>query len=187
MSLKFICPNCGTEVISKYLKSGDLMICRECNYEILVPADAAVTDDSSNILKRLKAESEEIKKFHYEEMAAKETSREISKEPTPWGIFSIFKFLIASLILTIVLSCFIGFLGIIIFVVLNPEISKRKEFFQNQSGGITTDMISFVIYIIAIGLIYYSVVKRHHHDFFKGLNIFKIPRKQLMKYIKIDV
>lgn len=185
MSLKFSCPNCGVEIISKYLQPGDILICRNCNYEIKAPSEAAVTEDESNILKKLKAESDEIKKYHYEDKKLENDTDEVSKEPTPWGIFSVFKFLIANLFLIIVSSCFIGFISVIIVMAINPGAFEDKELFKKQLGEITANIMSFAFYIIAVGLVYYSVVKRHHHNFFEGLHIYKVSKEHIIKYAKI--
>jgi len=187
MSLKFICPNCGFELISKYLKPGDMLLCPGCGYKVIVPADAEVTEESSNILEILKTKSDEIRSSQYDEKQEMTETAEVSKEPTPWGIFSIFKFLIVSLILIFVSSCFIGFIIAMVVMAGDPEAIKNKEIFQNQMGDVTASIMSIVIYVIAVGLIYYSVVKRHHHNFFQGLHIFKIPREQVLKYVKLTV
>jgi len=187
MSLKFICPNCGFELISKYLKPGDMLLCPGCGYEVIVPADAEITEENSNILEILKTKSDEIRSSHYDERPEMTETAEVSKEPTPWGIFSIFKFLIASLILIFVSSCFIGFIIAIVYVAGDPGAIENKELFQNQMGDVAASIMSIIIYIIAVGLIYYSVVKRHHHNFFQGLHIFKISREQVLKYVKLTV
>lgn len=186
MSLKFICPDCGAEIISKYLKPGDILICRECEYEIIVPADAEVTDEGSNILKKLKVESDEIRKYQYDDKSEETETGEVSNEPTPWGIFSVFKFLIANLLLIIVSSCFVGFISAIVIIAADPGAYQDKELFQSRIGEVSANIMSFGFYIIAVGLVYYSVVKRHHHNFFQGLHIFKIPKEQVIKYIKLS-
>lgn len=185
MSLKFICPNCGIEIVAKYLRPGDKLICRECKYEIIVPADSAPTDDDSNILKRLKAESSEIKSYHYNNEIDEEKSEEEPKEPTPWGVFSIIKFLIALLGLIFISSCLIGFISAIVVKSTNPGATTQKELLQDQISDIAGSIMSFAIYIFSVAIIYYSVVKRHHQDFFRGLHIFAVTRQQVIKFVKI--
>jgi len=46
MALKFVCPNCGNEIVVKYLKPGELAKCRDCGAEVIVPEDADLFPDS---------------------------------------------------------------------------------------------------------------------------------------------
>ncbi len=43
--LKFICKNCGEEIIVKYLKPGEVTNCRNCGTENDVPGSAEETDE----------------------------------------------------------------------------------------------------------------------------------------------
>ena len=73
----------------------------------------------------------------------------------------------------------------IIILAISPEARNNRDLLHNQIGEISANIMSFFIYVLSLALIYYSVVKRHHQNFFEGLHIFKVTGDQITKYVKI--
>ncbi len=53
VSLSFTCPNCGASIIARFLRAGDLFLCRSCQFRGVVPDDAVPTGDKSTLVKHL--------------------------------------------------------------------------------------------------------------------------------------
>jgi membrane protease YdiL (CAAX protease family)/DNA-directed RNA polymerase subunit RPC12/RpoP len=50
MSLKFICDNCGNEIISQFLNIGEKVRCPECKNEVIIPEKASEVNTQSSII-----------------------------------------------------------------------------------------------------------------------------------------
>jgi hypothetical protein len=64
MELKFKCKNCGGEIITKFLKIGEIAVCKSCNEKAPIPKDAggiSVSEPSQKV-QSLTEKSESIKK-----------------------------------------------------------------------------------------------------------------------------
>lgn len=183
MSLKFSCPNCGAEITARYLKVGDNFICKNCNSEANVPDEATESKEDSTILKKIETEAEAKRKLYLDSIAEGEKAN----EPSPWGISSIIKFIIATLILIVVFIVITGILNTSLNMYFDIYILLTQEYYKIEMGELGINIIFFAVYIIATGLIYYSVVKRHGHNFFQGLNICKVSLGQFLKYAKLAI
>lgn len=184
MFLKYNCPQCGFEIITKYLKPGDNLTCKACNSEITVPIDAIETDDGPTFFS--KSNSENPPDIDWGNATEVIQPGEQIKVATPWGIWSIVKFIGAYLGGIILFSCPAGFIAG--FYVAISGISKiaNPELFKSTSSKYAGNILEFVANFIAIGLIYFSVVKRHHHDsFFSALHLKKITKSEIIRYILI--
>ena len=184
MFLKYDCPHCGYEIITKYLKPGDNLTCKSCNSEITVPVNAIETDEGPTFFS--KSKSKNPPDIDWEDDSEKIEQSEEIKLPTPWGIWSIVKFVGAYLGSIILFSCPAGFIAG--FYVAISGISKKAnpELFKSTSSKYAGNILEFVANFIAIGLIYYSVVKRHHHSsFFSALHLKKTTKSETMLYILI--
>jgi len=51
MALKFHCPNCKGEIVSKYLGESDIIKCPDCNSDVKIPSNAQATNEDSTLLK----------------------------------------------------------------------------------------------------------------------------------------
>jgi len=51
MALKFHCPNCKGEIVSKYLNIGDTIKCLNCGTEVIIPENVQGTNEESTLLK----------------------------------------------------------------------------------------------------------------------------------------
>lgn len=48
MALKFSCTNCGQPIISSFLKVGEKAKCRSCGIDVVIPVNAAETDEKTS-------------------------------------------------------------------------------------------------------------------------------------------
>jgi hypothetical protein len=60
MSLKFNCGYCDNQIIVKYLKIGEMALCKGCGKKTVVPRDAALTDDEPEYEKEKMQEEESV-------------------------------------------------------------------------------------------------------------------------------
>jgi len=174
MSLKFSCPYCSYEIISDYLKSGDMLRCPECGNIVAVPANAEATEQRGNIINYLPPPEPQP---NFEEHAL---SPEPPPVPTMWGIRDILKFVLYNylceftLIIGLAIFCaiVIGFSG-------NPGPAwvldwdePYQSYFWYLSG--------LLIDAISIWLIYYFVVTKHHNSFTDALKLKNISKNQII-------
>jgi membrane protease YdiL (CAAX protease family) len=188
MILKYNCPSCGFEIITRYLMPGDNLNCPECNAEIMVPEDAIQTDQEPNIFSRkehphawpppILETAEEL----IEDVIAP-SEDEGSPEPTPWNVYSVLKF-VGALILSVAVVSFV--LGIMAAFIMSPYYSRggrSREIFTTDFLTVFGHIISFTGMLMPLGLIYISVVRRHHHNFFSGMHLNKLTRQELFRYL----
>jgi len=196
MAIKFKCEYCSFEIILSDLMAGDMLTCPSCRNKILVPSDAIQTDQEANIdfakpYPRPHAPSGHEISYppasgrRYETSLSPERPEQLqkSKEPTPWGISSVIK-LVGAYILGLLLLAFIGY-GIFTLLIhaIVPETTVNEKLFETVYLSKFFHVLEIVDSVFMIFLIYYSIVKRHHIDFFKALHLDKISKPQLFRYM----
>ena len=167
---------------------GDNLACPECNAEIAVPDSAIQTDQEPNIFGKkeyprawpppLLETAEEL----IEDVITPSVD-EGSPEPTPWNVFSVLKFA-AALILSVGVASFV--LGIITAFIMSPYYPRggnSREIFTSDFLNVFGHIISFTGMLAPLGLIYISVVRRHHHSFFSGMHLYRLTRQELFRYL----
>jgi uncharacterized RDD family membrane protein YckC len=60
MSLKFNCPHCGAEIVSKYLRIGEQCLCRQCQKRFAVPEEAVAVEGESTLIDDAVRQAERI-------------------------------------------------------------------------------------------------------------------------------
>ena len=53
MGYKYYCTNCGGELITEYLKIGEIAVCRNCGSKVVVPENAVEVSEKSSIIKQV--------------------------------------------------------------------------------------------------------------------------------------
>jgi len=75
MALKFSCPNCSETIIVKYLRPGEMAVCRKCNAKVKVPEQCEMVDDSvapvSSVPPQVTRVSKEPVRSEYEYLASR--------------------------------------------------------------------------------------------------------------------
>jgi membrane protease YdiL (CAAX protease family) len=183
MFLKYNCPNCGYEIITKYLKPGDNLTCKACNSEITVPADAIETDEGPTFFS--KSNSENPPDIDWGNDPNLIEVGEITKLPTPWGVSDIIWFIVAYIIgaiclVIILMPIAIALINIFIPGVKHISISENPIYNSNY-----THFLSIITDVFAIGIIYYFVVLRHKNNFYNALGLNKPGRGLIFRYSKI--
>jgi uncharacterized protein len=188
MSLKYNCSNCGVEIITKFLHPGDTLFCPACKVLIEVPSDTVDSDSDSSIRKT-------IKQLNLDDGAndilspATAPKEALPPQPTPWGVVSVLKFIVAYFGAILLLSCIIGFiLGLFWGFVAaghKVKIGPNDEMFGEGYTRALGILISIFSTVVPVFMVYYSVVKRHHNNFCEALHIRKISRRELWRYIMI--
>jgi membrane protease YdiL (CAAX protease family) len=189
MSLKYNCPHCGFEIITKFLNPGDTLFCPECKVLFAVPSDAIDTDSESSIRKTIE-KSNPNDTVNDILNPAPSTDESFPPEPTPWGVASILKFIGASLAAIFLFSCIVAF--IIAFLggdhwrASQVEIGPNLEMFSISQQRIMTFWGMIFSSVFPAWLIYYSVVRRHHHaNFFEAMNLRRLTKAELWRFLKI--
>lgn len=188
MSLKYNCPHCGSEIITKFLNPGDTLFCPECKVLFAVPSDAMDSDSEPSFRKTIQKSNtgDTVNEILASPVSIEES---LPPEPTPWGVGSIFKFLGAYLLAILLLSCIVGFIVVLIggshSAGHKVEIGPNEGIFSVNQGRVVSVFEMVFSMLIPVLFIYYSVVKRHHQDFFKALHLRKLARSELWRYIKI--
>jgi membrane protease YdiL (CAAX protease family)/DNA-directed RNA polymerase subunit RPC12/RpoP len=180
MALKYNCPKCGHEIISRYLKPGDSLPCPACRGHIFVPENAVQTDEEGNIL-RSRKQSEVVAV----EPAESAPEPPPPPEPTMWNAFSVLKLILVFLIGAILLSCIICGIAALFMLPFYGSGVGAKELYKNDVSNVGAYIFSFIFTTLPAGLIYYSVVKRHHNKFFEGLRLVKMNRQELKRYMLV--
>ncbi|MEE9553947.1 MAG: CPBP family intramembrane glutamic endopeptidase [candidate division Zixibacteria bacterium] len=157
--LKFHCSNCGIEIITKYLKPGDVLICKSCGKETVVPVSSLEIN-------------EELKK---------------SKEPTQWGFGSVIKFTLAYILSIIPIIIIVVIPSMLIAKMFYPYVPVGEELYDIVNEDILFHSMDFIYYFVPIGLIYYSVVRRHKNRFFAALHIDKLSSGELLRWLEICI
>ena len=102
--------------------------------------------------------------------------------PTPWGVLSVVKFILAQFVLFAFLGCVIGgIFGFFIYAAL-PEVRNDQELFYTIFSRLIDKIIAPIGWITSLGLIYYVVVKRHKNSFFPALHITRPSRETIVRY-----
>lgn len=99
----------------------------------------------------------------------------VPREPTPWGVSSVVKFTLAYIFFIIPFMIIAAIIGLI----------AGEELRESTYGDIMFHAFDFIYYFVPIGLIFYSVVKRHKNNFFKALNLQKLTRVEFLRWMKI--
>jgi membrane protease YdiL (CAAX protease family) len=100
------------------------------------------------------------------------------QRPKEWGGWSVINFVIAY---------FLAIIPIYFLSKLTAEMVSFFAFHDRYFEEIHRLIFVWPDYIVPIVLIYYSVVKRHGNDFFMGLKLSKISKKEMIFYIKISI
>ncbi|MGM0608701.1 MAG: heavy metal-binding domain-containing protein [Candidatus Muiribacteriota bacterium] len=77
MGLKFNCPVCNFDIVSQYLKAGDLCKCKNCGYQTNVPENAQETDENSNLFHK-KENLEDIGNYNKIYVSTEDLERDYS-------------------------------------------------------------------------------------------------------------
>ena len=193
MHLKYHCSVCGAKIVTRYVKPGDLIVCRSCNSQIIVPASVVETDESPTILHKEKdrsGASQISDGISVLQQMADEMEALKRNLPTPWGMLSIVKFIILYFVLCVLLSC-------LMVGVLSPTLKAAGFTCGSESCHADAPeaaeelrlyvfLISMIVsQILAVILIHHSVVRRHHNHFFKALHLFRLSKAELFRYASI--
>jgi membrane protease YdiL (CAAX protease family) len=107
--------------------------------------------------------------------------------PSEWGVGSIVKLVLASLVVLVVFSCL---LGIIIGIAMSPYygvdetvVDKRLD----KIGETIDPVLNVGFIIIPLWLIYYSVTRRHHRNFCEALRIHRVAWADIRPYAVLGV
>ncbi len=184
MILKYNCPSCGFGIITRYLMPGDKLNCPECNSELIVPESAAQTDQEPNIFRNGERPIPWPSPM-LEEAVTLVEGESVSPEPTPWNAFSVLKFVAALLLAVTIISLILGVAAAIIIAPFYPKGVNSKELFTADLGKVFGHIITIISTLMPPALIYLSVVKRHHNNFFDGLHLFKMTRQEIARYVLI--
>jgi membrane protease YdiL (CAAX protease family)/DNA-directed RNA polymerase subunit RPC12/RpoP len=180
MALKYKCPNCGHEIISRYLKPGDSLPCPACRSEISVPSDAIQTDEEGNILPG--RQQSEVAAVESVELPTEEVPPPV---PTPWNALSVVKLILAYVVGLFMLSFIIGFMVALAMAPFYGKNAIARELYKSDVSNVVSHIIPFLFTILPAALIYFSVVKRHHNKFFEALRLVKMTRQELKRYMLI--
>jgi membrane protease YdiL (CAAX protease family)/DNA-directed RNA polymerase subunit RPC12/RpoP len=180
MALKYKCPNCGYEIISSYLHPGDSLPCPMCRAEILVPDDASVTNETGNIMPSRRQD----------EAVALESVGSLPESvappgPTPWNAFSVLKLILAYIAGLFLFSFIVSLIIQMVMSLFYGNDNSGKPLHKAEFDKIIPYIIAFISTVLPAGLIYLSVVKRHHNRFFEALRLVKMTGKELKRYILI--
>ena len=183
MSLKYNCLLCGFEIISDFLAIGDLYRCPYCGNKIFVPDNAVETEETPNLPKEsIEPLGDKYVKIeeavHPVDNDLKEKKIVKKERPKEWGVWSVVKFVIAY---------FLVIIPIYFLSKLTAEMVSFLIFHDRYFEEIHRLILVGPDYIVPFVLIYYSVVKRHGNDFFIGLKLSKISKKEMIFYIKISI
>jgi membrane protease YdiL (CAAX protease family) len=181
MALKYNCPACSYEIITRYLKIGDALACPACKTEICVPHDAVQTAEDSNIIQKynqiwgLSAESAAI------------APEQPPTGPTMWGIKDILKAAVlyygGMFILDIILILSIIGLLKLFEVNLGIDVAYWPNNYQNLHSIVLNILSMTTIILIA----YHFVTRKYHNNFIEALFLDKINFKQFCIYASIGV
>jgi membrane protease YdiL (CAAX protease family) len=184
MILKYNCPACGLEIITRYLMPGDKLNCPECNSELAVPENAAQTDQDPNIFNTREHPIPWPPPL-LEEAVTLVEGESASPEPTPWNTFSVLKFIAALIASVALISIILGIVVAFIMAPFYPKGDNSKELFTADFMKVFEQIISFTVMVMPPALIYLSVVKRHHNEFLSALHLFRMTRQELIRYMLI--
>lgn len=101
----------------------------------------------------------------------------VPREPTPWGVGSVVKFALVYAFFIIPFIIIAAIIGLIVGEELHERIYEDIMFHT----------FDFIYYFVPIGLIFYSVVKRHKNDFFNALNLQKLTKVEFLRWMKICI
>jgi len=181
--LKFHCTSCGEEIVTRYLRPGDVLICKLCQCETMVPRVADETNEEPT-----------YRKFVRNVVSLPtpdDTGAETLTDPTPWGLVSILKYygiiILFFFTMTCLASAVVGFkYGF--QKAKSPDFPPPAPDYSAMANSITLNIIgTFIGWFLSIFLIYYIVVKRHHNEFFKSLHLLPVSSDIIMKYLKIAI
>lgn len=186
MSLKYNCPLCGFEMITEFLKRGDIYKCFSCGNMVAVPEGATFTYEEPNIRKNIiNPYSNEYKYGEDPALVPGNTPfitedefppvEKVKKErPKEWGIFAVVIFLGLYL-----LSDYLVIWPFMFLYAIFDNIFLSSGPFNNNlfvlSGRIFHQ-------IFVIGILYLIIVKFYRNNFFESLNIHKVSLKTIGKY-----
>jgi membrane protease YdiL (CAAX protease family) len=173
--LKFHCSNCGAEIVTIYLQPGDVLVCKSCNIETVVPVNSEESDGETTA-DRLRQQT--VKK----EIHPTEYNHD-SMEPSQWGISSVVKLICVYIIGFVALAIIGGCIFTIAIHAIIPETNANEELFETVYLSKYFHALGIFDSVFMIFLIYYSVVKRHHNNFLEALHLHRISKPQLLRYL----
>jgi membrane protease YdiL (CAAX protease family) len=179
MSLKFLCPLCSYEIITGYLRPGDMMRCPSCGNYFSVPPDSISTDERSNIIKYTPTPEDDPVRDE------KQLPTLPPPEPTEWGGKDVLKYFLYYYICDIAIVMGLAiFCAIVIWVFGNSGPAWAFDWDEPYHSYFYL-LAGLLIDVVAIWLIYNFVVKKHHNRFFEALRLTSITRKQFIKYMAV--
>lgn len=199
MSLKYNCPLCGFEMITDFLKRGDIYRCISCGNKVDVPYEALYTDEEPNLRKTIINPYRNEYEYGDDPALVPGNTPFITEEEFPpaekvkkirskeWGVWSVIKFVIAFMLAQIPVYFISSLLTKIVSLLFFPENIVGEYYFNKYYDEFFEKTFSLLAYFVPIALIYYSVVKRHGNDFFEALKLSRISKKEVIFYTKISI
>jgi membrane protease YdiL (CAAX protease family) len=187
MTLKFACNFCNHIIITNCLCSGDMLRCPDCGSIIRVPKSADIADEAPNLAIDMPEPVEPESPVVIKEAIAPQKPPP-PPEPTMWGTKDVLKFMVLDVVGIILVYGILHLLAALSIWCFAPDFPAWPGDWPNPYHFHFFRIVSIFSDIMTIGLIYYFIVKRHHNNnFFEVLHLYKVPKRQIIKYSLISL